>query len=1226
MMQKSGQEPKRVLENRFYRWTQWGLQNFLRKEVGDMKKQIQKLLSMVLALVMVAGMVPVNTVTAIAAPPSVPAERSISIYYGRAQLAQLANADALLYAYDRIAAGVAESAKTIAIHNGGTYLTRDEFLVVLDAYIRDYADHFWLGNRWNYTSTGGDQVVSVIPSYILSGSELTAAKAAFYAAAAEILSGISDSMSDYEKELYIHDAMAQRIVYEEGTHAHNAYGALVIGEAVCEGYAEAFQYLLQQVGIQSFLMTGVSTVPRTDTSVGHTWNAVKIDGKFYHVDLTWDDQAKELFHAYFNVSDARILEDHAIYSAGYPLPVCNSQAAFYFTGKDTLLTTYTAASVGKLLKDNHGKVHMYLPTGDVETFLEWLITNAYDIAAAAGVTGYYSYGYTYLGREVVLYIPELQNCAHDYKALVTPPTCTDGGYTTYICKLCGDAYNDDETAALGHDYDDGVVTTAPTCTEAGVKTFTCHNCDDRYTESVAAKGHNYVSVVTAPTCTAKGYTTHTCSACGAKYVDSYVNATGHTPNIPAATETEDQVCVICHTVLASKTGHICANHLTLHKANSATCTAAGNVQYYGCSCGKFYEDAAATKMLATVVIPALGHDPVAVPGYAATCTAQGKTDGSRCARCSTVLVKQTTIPALGHAEVTDAAVAATCTSTGLTEGKHCERCSAVLIAQSVINKLPHTEEEIPAVAATCTATGLTAGVRCSACGKTIAAQTTVAALGHSEKEIPAVAPTCTSIGLTAGRKCTRCGITTLKQTTVPATGHAWSGGSCSNCGSACDHSYDEHGVCDVCGSGCTHDYTTTVTAPTCTAQGYTTYTCVRCGNTYNGDYQNILGHNWEDATCTDPKACSRCGITEGSPNGHNYKAAVTAPTCTAQGYTTHICTGCGDRYTDSYTPETDHSYGQWQTVKAATCTADGEKKQSCKHCDSVRTENIPASGHSWTVDGTTMICTECGEKTQSGYQIVLDAASVAGATHAWVDGDPYSIINNGDKAIVNVPHTDATNLVIYTYNDPDAQDLHTQYPTGMRVWVLAYQNDSYTATYVPEFDDLLQYSGSSIRITGKKGIRMITSIAKDKKAALTGKGLAGYTLMEYGTVLCFASEIPEGEGLVLGSSYARSNYAYKKGVADPVFASTKDLIQYTNVLVGFSLDQCKDDIAMRPYIILKNAQGEEITLYGGTIYRSIGYIAYQNRSVFQPKTASYNYVWEIIHHVYGNKYDADYKG
>ena len=93
-----------------------------------------------------------------------------------------------------------------------------------------------------------------------------------------------------------------------------------------------------------------------------------------------------------------------------------------------------------------------------------------------------------------------------------------------------------------------------------------------------------------------------------------------------------------------------------------------------------------------------------------------------------------------------------------------------------------------------------------------------------------------------------------------------------------------------------------------------------------------------------------------------------------------------------------------------------------------------------------------------------------------------------------------------------------------------------------------------------------------------------------------------------------------------MFANKGDLTQYTNVLVGFNLDQCKEDLAMRPYIILENAEGEQFTIYGGTIYRSIGYVAYQNRNAVKPGTAAYNFVWEIIHHVYGDQYDSDYKG
>jgi len=276
----------------------------------------------------------------------------------------------------------------------------------------------------------------------------------------------------------------------------------------------------------------------------------------------------------------------------------------------------------------------------------------------------------------------------------------------------------------------------------------------------------------------------------------------------------------------------------------------------------------------------------------------------------------------------------------------------------------------------------------------------------------------------------------------------------------------------------------------------------------------------------------------------------------------------------------------------------------------------------WTEDvlqnyGGTITWVAMGKQTLS-----LGGEEFAEQDTVWIEGLPYPIQGEGNDRYVELSTVGDCYMVTYTYHVGDAADVHTQYPTGMKV----YKVSGDQITYIPELDNLLQYSGASIRITGTKGIRMITSLNKETKAALTGKGLAGFKLLEYGTALCFANEIPQGDALVLGRGFTRSNYAYKKGVADPVFASTNDLIQYTNVLVGFSLDQCKDDIAMRSYITLEDAAGNQITLYGGTIYRSIGYIAYQNRTVFTPKTASYNYVWEIIHHVYGDKYDADYKG
>ena len=80
--------------------------------------------------------------------------------------------------------------------------------------------------------------------------------------------------------------------------------------------------------------------------------------------------------------------------------------------------------------------------------------------------------------------------AHDYQAVVTAPTCTEGGFTTWTCAKCGNAYQDSETAALGHDYKAAV--TAPTCTAGGYATYVCSRCGDSYrADEVDALGHAY---------------------------------------------------------------------------------------------------------------------------------------------------------------------------------------------------------------------------------------------------------------------------------------------------------------------------------------------------------------------------------------------------------------------------------------------------------------------------------------------------------------------------------------------------------------------------------------------------------------------------------------------------------------------------------------------------------------------------------------------------------------
>ncbi|MCD8006563.1 MAG: hypothetical protein LUF29_06270, partial [Oscillospiraceae bacterium] len=138
--------------------------------------------------------------------------------------------------------------------------------------------------------------------------------------------------------------------------------------------------------------------------------------------------------------------------------------------------------------------------------------------------GYTTYTCSVCGDTYVA--DETEALGHSYEAVVTAPTCTEKGYTTYTCSVCGDTYVADETEALGHSYVSTV--TAPTCTEQGYTTHVCSVCGDTYVDAyVNALGHSYVDTVTAPTCTEQGYTTHVCSACGDTYVDTYTAALGH---------------------------------------------------------------------------------------------------------------------------------------------------------------------------------------------------------------------------------------------------------------------------------------------------------------------------------------------------------------------------------------------------------------------------------------------------------------------------------------------------------------------------------------------------------------------------------------------------------------------------------------------------------------------------------------------------------------------------
>ena len=227
--------------------------------------------------------------------------------------------------------------------------------------------------------------------------------------------------------------------------------------------------------------------------------------------------------------------------------------------------------------------------------------------------------------------------SHSYTTTVVAPTCTADGYTLHKCSVCGTSYKDSTTKATGHSYGNSVVTKQPTCTAEGTKTKTCTKCNATVTETIAKTSHKYADTVVAPTCTTDGYTLHKCSVCGTSYKDNTTKATGHSYGNSVVTK-------------------------------QPTCTAEGTAIK---TC---------TKCNATVTekLPAKGHTAVTDKGYSATCTTAGKTDGSHCSVCNTVIKAQTVINATGHKSsvwIVDKAA-----SIGVKGSKHkeCTVCKKVL--------------------------------------------------------------------------------------------------------------------------------------------------------------------------------------------------------------------------------------------------------------------------------------------------------------------------------------------------------------------------------------------------------------------------------------------------------------------------------------------------------------------------------------------------------------------
>ena len=360
----------------------------------------------------------------------------------------------------------------------------------------------------------------------------------------------------------------------------------------------------------------------------------------------------------------------------------------------------------------------------------------------------------------------------------------------------------------------------------------------------------------------------------------------------------------------------------------------------------------------------------------ATCTEDGYTGDTYCTVCKEKVQEGKVIPAKGHTEVIDARVEPTCTEPGKTEGKHCSVCNEVLVAQEVIPATGHTEKTVVGKPATCTETGLTDGISCSVCGTVIKAQEEIPAKGHSWDEGKVTtAPTCENAGVRT-YTCMVCSAT--KTEAIDATGHT--------------------------------PVEVAEQPATCEKPGHTAGTkCSVCDAILSGMEELPATGHTEVIDAAKAPTCTETGLTEGKHCSVCNKVIVAQEELPAKGHTEVIdpavdptcaktgltegkhCSVCNEILVAQETIPTIPHTEVIDAAVAATCTKTGlTEGKHCSVCNEVivKQEVIPAKGHSeeirnakeptLTEPGYTgdTYCSVCDELLKQGEEIPKTGATI----------------------------------------------------------------------------------------------------------------------------------------------------------------------------------------------------------------------------------------------------------
>lgn len=240
----------------------------------------------------------------------------------------------------------------------------------------------------------------------------------------------------------------------------------------------------------------------------------------------------------------------------------------------------------------------------------------------------------------------------------------------------------------------------------------------------------------------------------------------------------------------------------------------------------------------------------------------------------------------------------------------------------------------------------------------------------------------------------------------------------------------------------------------------------------------------------------------------------------------------------------------------------------------------------------------------SSAKIYIDG--VEAASTAWQNDEARRLV--AISSIVQ-PGTTAKTAAAYQYNASGI-------PTGMYVWRLSYNGSCYTATEVPEFENLFSYHGFSVRYTGNTGLRCTFGIDTAKKLQLiSGSGLAGYRITEMGTLI-MRPDLHAQYPMVYGSNKLGGGKTY--GVingkfSDKVIRRVNGRDQFANVLTKLPPERYNTSYIFRAYTVMEK-DGSSVVIYGPEMSRSMYTVCKQilNRGDFKPGTSGYKFLKNIV--------------